>query len=68
MKKIYIAGPIFTKADSDSGTAWEIGFAYSKNLPIIGFLEDTRKPHINLLNPMIVNSIKKIARNKILSG
>jgi len=49
--------------DVDSGTAWEMGFAYSKKIPIIGILEDTRKPKDNLLNPMISNSVIKITRS-----
>jgi len=49
--------------DVDSGTAWEMGFAYAKKIPIIGILEDSRKPHDDLLNPMISNSTIKITRN-----
>lgn len=49
--------------DVDSGTSWEIGFAYSKGIPVFGILDDTRKPDNKLLNPMIFNSIKKIAKN-----
>jgi len=47
----------------DSGTAWEMGFAYFKKIPIIGILEDSRKPNDDLLNVMISNSTIKIARN-----
>jgi len=48
----------------DSGTAWEIGFAYAEGKKIYGILEDTRKPSLDLLNPMIVNSIEQIATNR----
>ncbi len=52
---------ILNGTDVDSGTAWEIGYAYAKGKPIYGIIEDTRKPNVDLLNPMLVNSIKKIA-------
>ena len=44
---------VINGADIDSGTSWEIGFAYSKGIKIYGILEDTRKLSTNLLNPMI---------------
>ncbi len=55
---------ILNGTDVDSGTAWEIGFAYANGAKIYGILEDTRKPNLDLLNPMIVNSIENIAQNK----
>ena len=56
---------ILNGTDVDSGTAWEIGFAYANGAKIYGLLEDTRKPNLDLLNPMIVNSIEKIALNRV---
>ena len=47
--------------DVDSGTAFEIGYLYSKGIPIIGFLNDSRifdqKKQLNL---MISNSCVEI--------
>ncbi|MFH1307945.1 MAG: nucleoside 2-deoxyribosyltransferase [archaeon] len=54
---------VLNGTDVDSGTAWEIGYAYSKGIKIIGFLDDTRKPSSDLLNPMIYNSLAKIFSN-----
>lgn len=58
MKDSDILITVLNGNEVDSGTAWEIGFAYSKRIKIIGILDDTRKPDNELLNPMIVNSIK----------
>ncbi len=45
--------------DVDSGTAWEMGYFYaSHDGPIIGYLQDSRKPNPKAqLNPMVVNSL-----------
>jgi len=54
---------VLNGADIDSGTSWEIGFAYSKGIKILGILDDTRKPSNELLNPMILDSINKIVNS-----
>ena len=54
--KIVVA--VLNGTDIDSGTSWEIGYAYSKNKKIIGYLDDSRveNPVANL-NLMILNSL-----------
>jgi len=48
----------------DSGTMWEVGYAYSKSKIIIGLIEDTRIFNkTQQLNPMISGSVKKICSN-----
>ncbi len=49
---------VLNGTDVDSGTAWEIGYAYSKSIPVIGIVEDTRiwKPRV-AINLMIVCSV-----------
>ncbi len=64
LKECAFVVAILNGTDVDSGTAWEIGYAYAMGKPVYGILEDTRKPNLDLLNPMIVNSILKIALNK----
>ncbi len=64
LKECAFVVAILNGTDVDSGTAWEIGYAYAMGKPVYGILEDTRKPNLDLLNPMIVNSIVKIALNK----
>ncbi|MCD6427840.1 MAG: nucleoside 2-deoxyribosyltransferase [Caldisericaceae bacterium] len=64
LKECAFVVAILNGTDVDSGTAWEIGYAYAIGKPVYGILEDTRKPTLDLLNPMIVNSIVKIALNK----
>jgi nucleoside 2-deoxyribosyltransferase len=54
---------ILNGTDVDSGTAWEIGFAYGIGKPVFGILDDTRKPTLDLLNPMIKNSLILIIRS-----
>ncbi len=45
--------------DVDSGTAWEIGYAYSRGKPVLGIHEDTRIYSLNAdMNLMIVRSIE----------
>ena len=55
--------------DVDSGTAFEIGYAFAKGKTILGLYEDTRiaDPRINI-NPMIVNATHLFAsRDKLIA-
>jgi nucleoside 2-deoxyribosyltransferase len=61
IKKCKILVAVLNGSDVDSGTSWELGFAFSKAITIYGLLDDTRKPSKDLLNPMISSSISKIA-------
>lgn len=48
----------------DDGTAWEIGYAYSKGIPIFGIRTDYRKGgEEGLVNCMITHSCVKIYRS-----
>lgn len=50
--------------DVDSGTSWEMGYGFSKNKPIIGYINDTRRYDPKMqLNPMIFNSLENLATN-----
>jgi len=52
--------------DVDSGTAWEIGYAFSKSKPIYGIRTDFRLSGENsnsIVNLMISQSTPKIARS-----
>lgn len=44
--------------DVESGTAWEIGYAYARGTPIVGIVDDTRvaDPSVNI-NLMIYHSV-----------
>lgn len=55
---------ILNGIDLDSGTSWEIGYAYSKQKIIIGYFEDIRifNPS-KQLNPMIFNSLNHLTNN-----
>lgn len=45
----------------DPGTSWEIGYAYSRKIPIIGYLSHiTFFDPAKQLNPMIINSLKHL--------
>jgi len=54
---------ILNGTDVDSGTAFEMGLAHSKNIRIYGILNDTRHLNIYSLNVMILNSVIKIINN-----
>ncbi len=54
---------ILNGTDVDAGTAWELGYAYAIGKPTFGILDDTRKPTLDLLNPMIRNSLIMIVRS-----
>ena len=47
-----------TMPEIDAGTAFEIGFAYSKDIKIIGVLDDIRYFNKEQLNLMIEKSVK----------
>lgn len=44
---------VLSGPDVDSGTAWELGFAYALGKPLFGLYDDTREMDLNL---MIINS------------
>lgn len=48
---------VLNGTDVDSGTAWEIGYAYSKRKKIIGIIDDIRIDK-DRLNVMIANSVE----------
>jgi nucleoside 2-deoxyribosyltransferase len=55
---------VLNGTDIDSGTSWEIGYAYSKQKTVIGYLEDIRIFNPNRqLNPMILNSLNHLTNN-----
>ncbi|NPA06047.1 MAG: nucleoside 2-deoxyribosyltransferase [Chloroflexi bacterium] len=50
--------------DVDSGTAWEMGYAYALGRPIIGYVSDVRiaRP-AQQINPMIYHSLRALVRD-----
>jgi nucleoside 2-deoxyribosyltransferase len=50
--------------DIDSGTAWEIGYAYAKGKPIIGLRTDFRSLSNGTVNLMIEMAIAALARDE----
>ena len=55
---------VLNGSDIDSGTSWEMGYAYGNDKPIIGFLDDIRvyEP-LKQLNLMITNSVTNVVNN-----
>ncbi|MDD4748843.1 MAG: nucleoside 2-deoxyribosyltransferase [Methanosarcinaceae archaeon] len=50
--------------DVDSGTAWEIGYAYAKGKPILGLRTDFRELSNGIVNLMIELAVEGLARDK----
>ena len=54
-------------AQVDDGTAWEIGYAYAKGIPVVGIRTDFRvcsdSGHEGVVNAMIQGSVVGIAGN-----
>jgi nucleoside 2-deoxyribosyltransferase len=50
--------------DVDSGTAWEIGYAYAKGKPVIGLRTDFRELSDGIVNLMIEVSAASLVRNE----
>ncbi|MGB9940741.1 nucleoside 2-deoxyribosyltransferase [Methanosarcina sp.] len=50
--------------DVDSGTAWEIGYAYAKEKPVIGLRTDFRSLSDGIVNLMVEMSIIDLARDE----
>ena len=51
--------------DVDSGTAWEIGYAYACKKPLLGIREDIRIGDLNLMigcSIKVVNSFSELER------
>lgn len=51
--------------DVDSGTAWEMGYAYALGRPVLGYLSDVRiaRPQTQI-NPMIYHSLQGLATDE----
>ncbi|HEY58550.1 MAG TPA: nucleoside 2-deoxyribosyltransferase [Anaerolineae bacterium] len=63
LQRIHLVVAVLHGTDVDSGTAWEMGYAYAKGIPVLGVVEDTRVPDPdNLLNPMIRHSLTALCR------
>lgn len=50
--------------DVDSGTAWEIGYAYAKGKPVVGLRTDFRSLSNGIVNLMIEMAIVAFARDE----
>lgn len=50
--------------DVDSGTAWEIGYAYARGKPVIGLRTDFRTLSDGIVNLMVEMSIVSLARDE----
>lgn len=50
--------------DVDSGTAWEIGYAYARGKPVIGLRTDFRAFSDGIVNLMVEMAIVALARNE----
>ena len=50
--------------DVDSGTAWEIGYAYARGKPVIGLRTDFRTLSDGVVNLMVEMSIVALARDE----
>lgn len=55
---------ILDGVDVDSGTAWEIGYAYAKGKPVIGLRTDFRELSDGIVNLMVEMSIVSLAREE----
>lgn len=49
---------ILDGSDSDSGTAWECGYAYARGMPVVGVRTDFRMHEDSHLNAMLSQSMK----------
>ncbi|MGB9928114.1 MAG: nucleoside 2-deoxyribosyltransferase [Methanosarcina sp.] len=50
--------------DVDSGTAWEIGYAYAKGKPVIGLRTDFRSLSDGIVNLMVEMTVDSLARDE----
>lgn len=50
--------------DVDSGTAWEIGYAYAKEKPVIGIRTDFRSLSDGIVNLMVEMAIVSLAKDE----
>lgn len=54
---------ILDGADGDSGTAWEMGFAYARSIPMIGLRTDMRPGEYLGANCMLTASCRTVVRD-----
>ena len=62
IEKADVVIAILDGADVDSGTSFEVGFAYAKGKPIIGIRTDFRESEDQGVNLMISRSITRLIR------
>jgi nucleoside 2-deoxyribosyltransferase len=51
-------------ADVDSGTAWEIGYAFARGKPVIGLRTDFRTLSDGIVNLMVEMTLNALARDE----
>jgi len=49
-------------ADPDSGTCWEIGYAYARGIPVVGLRTDWRPGEDGIANCMVTRSCTAVVR------
>ncbi|MCD8139497.1 MAG: nucleoside 2-deoxyribosyltransferase [Planctomycetaceae bacterium] len=54
---------ILDGAEVDSGTAWEVGYAYAKDIPVVGVRTDFRPGAEHGVNIMLSRSCKYLVRD-----
>lgn len=58
LEKANLVVAVLNGTEVDSGTAWELGYAYARDKKLIGYVSDSRRyDPAQQFNPMVINSL-----------
>ena len=64
LEKADLVIAVLNGIEVDSGTAWEMGYAYARAKRLIGYVSDSRRyDPAQQLNPMVINSLGWLAQS-----
>lgn len=64
LEKADLVVAVLNGIEVDSGTAWEMGYAYARAKRLIGYVSDSRRyDPAQQFNPMVINSLNGLAQS-----
>ena len=64
LEKADLVVAVLNGIEVDSGTAWEMGYAYARAKRLIGYVRDSRRyDPVQQFNPMVINSLSGLAQS-----
>jgi len=63
LERAEVVVAVLDGADADSGTCWEVGYAYARGVPVVGLRTDWRPGEDGGANCMLTRSCRELCRS-----